>query len=284
MNVAIVIPTHNRIDYTQKVIPRLLEDPDERFDLYLWDNASTDETPEYLRSLKDSRIRDVHLSKTNEGQTGAMNWAWSQTDAEYVGKLDNDCLPAQDWTRLFSEAHQDIPMLGSLAMWHFPLKEFDGALAAAKIQTFGKHRIFRHAWTCGSGFIMKRATYVQIGPWDTGKHVGTTGYFLKMARAGYVNGWYYPLVLQEHMDDPESQHSFFHKLEFDKAYADSYGYNYAGIKDMENYVETRARIINDLLTSPFAAGYYAPWRRSLRRIVNRIFMPKGNKSVGQRHS
>lgn len=67
MLISLVIPTHNRLEYTQKTIPRLLEDPTEEFELYLWDNASTDETAEYLKSLDDPRIMAVHISKTNEG-------------------------------------------------------------------------------------------------------------------------------------------------------------------------------------------------------------------------
>lgn len=116
MNDAIIIPAHNRLEYTRKVIPRLLEDPQESIDLYLWDNASTDETAEYLKSLDDPRIKDVYISKTNEGQVGAMNWAWSQTKADLVGKLDNDCLPTPGWTRIFAQAHRDILRRGVLAM------------------------------------------------------------------------------------------------------------------------------------------------------------------------
>ena len=267
MHVTIVLPTYNRLEYTQKTIARLLEDQGEEFDLYLWDNASTDETADYLTGLKDPRIVEVHISKTNEGQVGAMNWAWSKTKAELVGKLDNDCLPTPGWTRIFAQAHKDIPMLGSLAMWHFPLKEFDDDLAKHKIHSFSDHQIFRHPWTCGSGFIMKRSAFQKMGTWKPGRYVGTTSYFLKMALAGYINGWYYPLVLQEHMDDPESEHSFFHTRHFNEAYADSYGYNFANINNMEIYLKKREQIIFNLMTDPFEAGCYTSWRKKIRRIV-----------------
>jgi glycosyltransferase involved in cell wall biosynthesis len=264
------MPTHNRFEYTQKAIQRLLENQNEEFELYLWDNASNDDTAEYLMSLNDPRIKEVYISKTNEGQTGAMNWAWSRTSTELVGKIDNDCLATPGWTYKFALAHKDIPMLGTLAMWHFPHKEFNEKLAEKKIQTFGSHQIFRHPWTCGSGFIIKRKVFLKMGNWISGSHVGTTDYFLKMARAGYINGWYYPLVLQEHMDDPESEYSFFHTKQFDMAYSNSYGYNYAGIRNMQKYLEARKQIIDNLMTAPFDVRYYHPMRQRFRRIINYI--------------
>lgn len=57
MGIAIVVVTYNRLEYTRKTIARLLEDPNEEFELYLWDNASTDGTREYLKDgVKDPRI------------------------------------------------------------------------------------------------------------------------------------------------------------------------------------------------------------------------------------
>jgi hypothetical protein len=34
-----------------------------------------------------------------------------------------------------------------------------------------------------------------------------------MSAAGFVNGWYYPLIWAEHMDDPRSQHCMLQKDE-----------------------------------------------------------------------
>ena len=116
MNVTIVLVTHNRLEYTKKTLARLLEDPTEEFDLYLWDNASSDETADFLKDgVKDPRIVDVVLSKKNMGQAGAMNYAWSKTKAELVGKVDNDCMQTPGWTRIFTRAHKDIHQLGAVA-------------------------------------------------------------------------------------------------------------------------------------------------------------------------
>src|SRR5579859_2875983 len=93
MSVCLVLVTHNRLVYTRKTIDALLDDRAADFDVYLWDNSSKDETPDYLKSLKDPRIKEVILSKENVGQTVAMNRVWNKSKAELVAKLDNDCLP-----------------------------------------------------------------------------------------------------------------------------------------------------------------------------------------------
>jgi len=273
MNIAIVVVTHNRLEYTEKTIERLLAS-EEAFDLYLWDNASKDETADYLKDgIKDPRIKEVIISKENLGQTGAMNYVWSKTKAELVGKLDNDCLVTAGWTRTLAKAHEDIERLGAVACWHYPLGEFDekAARKAGKIQSFEGHQIFRHPWVCGSGFIMKRRTYEEFGPWKKGCDVGTTYYFLKMALGGYINGWYYPLILQEHMDDPKSKHTLLTNDESVRRLHDvTYSLRTNNIWDMKRRWARRRVVLNNLFNDPWEAEYYVGWRAKLRRIKNRV--------------
>lgn len=278
MNVAIVIATHNRLEYTRKTIAHLLEDPNEEFDLYLWDNASTDETPGYLKDfVKDPRLIEVVLSKENVGQTGAMNYVWGKTKAELVGKLDNDCLVTPGWTRTLADAHKDIENLGVVACWHFFPEDFNYELANHKVQSFNGHKIFRHPWVGGTGFLLKRKTFLEMGQWDEGPNVGTTNYFLKMALAGYINGWYFPLIHQEHMDDPISEHSI---LKDDIAIENMYDMTYTlrnhNIKTIKERMEWRNIVLKNLLCDPWDAKYYVGWRSRVYRIKSKL-----RKLIGQ---
>ncbi len=272
MNIAIVVVTHNRLGYTKKTIARLLEDTTEEFDLYLWDNCSTDQTAEYLKhELKDPRINEVILSKENVGQTGAMNYVWGKTKAEIVGKLDNDCLVTPGWTRTLVQAHKDIDNLGAIACWHFFPQDFNYEIAKRKIQTFNGHKVFRHAWVGGSGFLLKRKTFLQQGTWREGIDVGTTYYFLNMALAGFINGWYYPLIYQEHMDDPVSKHSM---LKNDQAISSLYDITYTlrniDIKTMETRMAWRKKVIQNLLLDPWDPRYYVGWRSKWRTLKTKL--------------
>ena len=62
---SIIIPVYNNAYYTKKALASVLQDPDEEFQLTIWDNASEDGTREFLKTLDDRRIVDVVLSDTN---------------------------------------------------------------------------------------------------------------------------------------------------------------------------------------------------------------------------
>jgi len=271
MQVDLVFVCWNRLDYTRLSLESILSDPTEEFQLTIWDNGSTDGTVEYLRrEVDDPRIKDIVLSKENVGQIAAVNAIWSRSKADLLGKLDNDCLMMPGWTRTLAQAHADIEELGVVACWHYPLDEFDETRArrAGKVQTFGRHQILRHPWTCGTGLLVKRDTYHRFGPLQGN---GTTQYWLRMALAGYVNGFYYPLIPQEHMDDPRSSHCLFKTDRELQQYKDiSVVLKEHGITTMEARWRRRAQVLHNLNAEPWQAEYYVGWRRRLRRVRHMI--------------
>jgi glycosyltransferase involved in cell wall biosynthesis len=264
VKVHLVYLTYNRLDYTKLSLPRLLADPTEEFDVTIWDNGSTDGTQEYLTSVKDPRIVELKLSRENVGQVAALNEVWSRLKADLLGKCDNDCLVTPGWTETLAKAHEDIPNLGVVACWHFFPDDFDYQRARKKIQRFGTHQIFRHPTTCGTGLLVKRSVYKRLGPLDADS---TTGYWMRMALAGYVNGWYYPLVYQEHMDDPKSAYTM---LKDDRSYqaakAVTFNINSPGQETLAGRWKWRDEVLRTLHDSPVAPRYYLPgWQGKLRR-------------------
>lgn len=269
MKIDLAFITYNRIDYTKLALQSILADPSEEFSLTIWDNASTDGTVEYLKhSINDQRINDITFSKENLGQTAAINAIWHRSQADLLGKLDNDCIVTPGWTHLLAKAHEDIPELGVVAMWHFFEEDFEYERAKHKIQAFGKHLIFRHPWTCGTGFLIKRKAYKQIGPIH---EKAMTRFFINVARKGYVNGFLYPLVLQEHMDDPRSAHCLLHKQSFSEAYQHCFGFQTGAISDIDSYKKLHQNILDNLLEDSYNPTYYSPWRKWIRGALNRFF-------------
>lgn len=243
----------------------VLADSTEEFYLTIWDNASTDGTVEYLRNeINDSRIADIIFSKKNIGQIPAVNKIWSNSKADLLGKLDNDCLLTPGWTRILAQTHYDIDNLGVIACWHYFPEDFDYERARHKIQKFGKHRILRHPWTCGTGFLIKCDTFRKFGP-ILGK--GTTRYWLNMAMAGYVNGFYYPLIHQEHMDDPKSKYTVLKDEEsYQAAKKVTFNINSPGQETLADRWRWRQKVLDNLLDDPWDVKYYVGWRHKLRRL------------------
>jgi len=268
----LVLVTHNRLNYTKRCIDNILADKDSDFELHIWDNASADETPQYLKSLSDDRIKQVVLAKSNLGQTVAMNKIWSTTRTEFVAKLDNDCLVTPGWLRILTKAHRDSEHLGAVACWHFREEDFDENLAKHKIIEHNGHRILRHPWVCGSGFVMKRRTYLEMGPWEEGSpNIGTTGYFLKMALRGYANGWYLPFVLQHHMDDLFSPYRRYHDdASLQEGKTITYSLRNNNINTIEDLTRRRESVLKTLICGSPHVRDYVGWRIKLKRLIARI--------------
>lgn len=265
MTIDLVFVTYNRLHYTKLALASVLADLEEEFSLTIWDNASSDGTTEYLKKVvNDHRITNIIYSKNNIGQTAAINEVWSKSKADLLGKLDNDCLVTPGWTRILAEAHKDIPNLGVVACWHFFPDDFDYQRAKHKIQQFGKHQIFRHPWTCGTGLLIKRETYKRFGPMQNN---ATTRYWLNMALAGYINGFYYPLIYQEHMDDSKSKYCRIKDKEsFDSAINTTVGLQAGRYSDPMGRLQWRGKIVRNLLYDPYDPRYYIGWRSKLGRL------------------
>jgi GT2 family glycosyltransferase len=267
MTIDLVFITYNRLEYTKLSLASVLADPTEKFRLTIWDNASTDGTVEYLKNeVKDPRIVDIVFSTNNIGQYPAVNEVWGKSKADLLGKLDNDCLVTPCWTRTLAQAHADIPELGIVACWHYLPEEFDYERAKHKIQTFGRHQIFRHPWPDGTGLLFKRDTFERFGPIQK----RMSKYWIKIASAGYINGYYFPLIYVEHMDSATSKHSMLHRMSFDEACKYSPAYQDGRVTNRKQLDWARKMNVENLLTGPYDPKYYMGWRRKLRGLKYRI--------------
>jgi len=268
MTIDLVFITYNRLEYSKLALASVLADPTEEFSLTIWDNGSTDDTREYLESVDDPRIKEKIFSKENIGQTAAVNEIWSKSKAELLGKLDNDCIVTPGWSRTLSQAHKDIPNLGVVAMWHFFADDFDYQRAKHKIEQFNGHKIFRHPWTCGTGVLLKREIYNVAGPITSR---AMPPYWLKIAKKGYINGFYFPLVFQEHMDDPKSKYCQIKDAQsFEAATKTTVGLQAGRYHDLGGRMQWRQEIIRNLLDDPYDPFHYTGWRHKVRSIKKRI--------------
>jgi GT2 family glycosyltransferase len=114
-SIAVVVLTHNRVDLLRKCVENvLLRTSDATREIVIWDNASPDATEEYLRSLRDPRIRVV-IGETNIGQN-AYAQAFGLTTASYFIELDDDVVDAPPhWDAMLLDAFKRLPHVGFLA-------------------------------------------------------------------------------------------------------------------------------------------------------------------------
>jgi GT2 family glycosyltransferase len=113
--IAIVVLTHNRAHLVSKCVENvLLKTSDATREIVIWDNASTDATPDYLASIKDPRVRVIR-SEQNVGQNGYAR-AFRATSAPYLIELDDDVVEAPaGWDKVMLGAYKALPDVGFLA-------------------------------------------------------------------------------------------------------------------------------------------------------------------------
>jgi len=102
--VSVCLPTYNRAHYLPGAIESVLNQTFRDFELLICDNASTDETPEVVKGLRDARVRYVRHPQ-NIGMTGNWLHAVKASTGQYCGILSDD----DRWDPTFLE-RQIVPL------------------------------------------------------------------------------------------------------------------------------------------------------------------------------
>jgi len=205
----VLMITYNSPERVRISLPHLLSTCDESTRVWLWHNGDHEETlavaAEYAR---DPRVHRFHHSRENVRLTAPTNWLWAEADGTYVSKVDDDCLPERGWIERLRDAHEANPDFGAIGCWRFLDEDFMPTLAARKIQVFrGGHSLLRNHWVQGSGYLLPLSMVRAQGLLGPGQSF--TQYCIALARAGAVNGWAYPFIHEDNMDDPRSPNTLF---------------------------------------------------------------------------
>jgi glycosyltransferase involved in cell wall biosynthesis len=116
------LPTYNRAKYLQEAIDSVLGQTFADFTLVISDNASTDETPEIVRSYGDSRIV-YRRHSANRGWLANFNASLEGARTDYAMTLcDDDLLRPDALARAVEmlDAHPDV------ALYHSAFDYIDG--------------------------------------------------------------------------------------------------------------------------------------------------------------
>ena len=266
-DVDILLITYNRPHYTHLTLKRLLETCDDSARVWIWQNGDDEETISAVAPfLDDPRVFRYHHSRENVRLRDPTNWILSEGVGSYVAKVDDDSLVPHDWLDVLRRAHRDEPKFGALGCWHFMPEDFRPDIAEKKIRTFaGGHRIVCHPWVQGSGIVFKRACVERVGL-VTENSSGLTVLLMRFSTAGWINGWYFPLLWLEHMDDPRAPHTLI-KTDEDLLRHLPLSASNRGSMTVEQWDEQLRQSALELQRLPSDPRYYAPWRRKLRALT-----------------
>ena len=136
--VAAVVVTYNRQALLQQCLSALLQQEDATCDIYVVDNASSDDTGEMVTALARQEPR-IHYRNTGENLGGAggfhfgVRWAM-EAGCDYLWIMDDDSLPHPDALSAFLhadealEGEENYGWLSSVCLWK------DGSLCSLNVQ------------------------------------------------------------------------------------------------------------------------------------------------------
>lgn len=207
MKIKILLITYNRPDYARMSLERLCDTIPKNARITVWDNASENQTIQVVKAFeKHPLVERVIYNKKNERLWAPTKWFWENSkDADFISKVDDDCLMPPKWCEILEKAHNDMPHAGILGCWRFLPEDFNLSKASRKIYAYGPHMVMRNCWVEGSGYLMKRSIIDNIG--TLRQNETFTDFCIRASAKGFINGWYYPFLYQEHMDDPRARHT-----------------------------------------------------------------------------
>jgi GT2 family glycosyltransferase len=266
--------TWNRPQYTAQALEHLLESCEPGMRVWVWHNGGHPETRKVVESFaRHPRMYRLHASFENKRLREPTNWFWQHSDAPFVGKVDDDCLVPAGWARKLIDAHNQVPELGMLACWHFYDDDYVPELAQPKIREFAEGcRVLANCWVQGSGYVMKREVYKQLGP--LGPQESFTDYGIRAALKGWTNGWYLPLIHEEHMDDPRSPYSRFVSEEVFQSNRPLSAINH-GVETLAEWKNRARWMARSIQAAPCDPRFYVGWRAQVRRNIVRLKQKAG---------
>ncbi len=98
---SIVILTRNQLEYTKLCVEGIARTTPEPHELVFVDNASTDGTLEYLRSIEGAVVID---NDANLGFGGACNQGMAVASGDRILLLNNDVVPTAGWLAALHDA------------------------------------------------------------------------------------------------------------------------------------------------------------------------------------
>lgn len=112
--VSVLLPVHNGMPFLQESVESIRSQTFAQFELIVLDDGSTDQSPRYLASVTDPRLRVERLEKG--GLVAALNHGLRTSRANLVARIDADDVAYPERLRLqyeYLEKNRDCVALGT---------------------------------------------------------------------------------------------------------------------------------------------------------------------------
>jgi hypothetical protein len=271
----VLLISHDRPEYTRLSLGNLVEVADAEMRIWVWHNGGDTETLRVVESFRGHpRVHRIHHSPDNRKLREPTNWLWTEARGDLFAKVDDDCLVPQDWPTRMREAHAAERRFGALTCWHHAPEDLEERLYRKKIRRYGDIEIMQNCWVNGSGYTVKREAIQDLGLLAEGQT--WTEYCIELALRGWIHGWLFPFLFEDHMDDPRSPHCRI-KTDDDFGRGTPLSAQVNGVATVEAWLAQQRRSARLVQQAPLDPRRFRGWRRrfwgpELRRVLAAGFL------------
>ncbi len=107
--VSVILPTYNRANLLPRAIYSVIRQTFTNWELIIWDDGSTDKTPEIIPSYQDVRIK--YFFGENNGAAYARNKAIEKAKGRYIAFLGSDDIWSKEKLTLQNKVMEEYPQI-----------------------------------------------------------------------------------------------------------------------------------------------------------------------------
>lgn len=201
-SVSVVIPVHNKATYVKRAISSVLNQTFSNFEIIVIEDASTDNSAQIVKSIKDYRIRFLSRDKPGSGGYAARNLGIKMAKSEWIAFLDADDAWEPNFLNCIFELSRTFPNSGMLSCgWRIADKD---QLFVDNYYKFNKNEgshvynlksyISNSRPICTSVAVIKKSILMQLNGFNEEyKHGADTDLWLRVLLAGNTGAWY-PII------------------------------------------------------------------------------------------
>src|ERR1700737_1597805 len=163
MTLTIALPVYNAMPYLPAAVESILGQTYSDFEFLIIDDGSSDGSAEYLRSLRDPRIK---LSvRENRGLGTTLNELFRNSRSHYVARMDADdvCEPLRlEKQMAFLRDHPDVVMLGTGIDFIVGSRVVQGSLPVTEHSGIRQRLLQKRPGVNHPTIVVKRSAWVGV--------------------------------------------------------------------------------------------------------------------------
>jgi len=183
----ITLPVYNGLPYVKAAVESVFSQTYEDFRFLIIDDGSTDGSAEYLRSLKDSRLRVI--VRENRGLGNTLNQLFAESETEYVVRMDADDVCAPDRLKTiaaFIQKNSDVAMAGSDQAFLAGSKTLNAAPRPTDPEAIRRQLMGKRPGVLHPTIVVRRDAWARVGGYHLSRAGEDLDFCLRLCDAGRV--------------------------------------------------------------------------------------------------